>query len=345
MKISFLVTYYNQQEYVEKSLNSIIDINKPCDWEILIGDDGSTDQTVDRVKRYIKKYPEHIKLYVMDRNKGKNNSSVKRASANRLNLLKHATGDYFCTLDGDDYYCDRKFLEDAIRVFSKQKEVSIVAFGLRYVENGIEGEEITLPLKTTEKIVDKMEYLRKYYLNAGACVYKNLFDAKKIAQIEKIGYFDDNDIVVCGLNCGEMYAINRAIYAYRQTGESVYTSMNALEQAALNVQGFDIDVQLIESEYYEALMERNATQIIALYLWKNKLKKKLGEIKYNRYITEAMELKEKVPENEVVSEAIMNYKELEQKQKKKLDKMVHDLEKKNLRYTLKVWCKYLLGII
>lgn len=345
MKISFLVTYYNQQQYVEKSLNSIIDINKPCDWEILIGDDGSTDQTVDKVKEYIKKYPENIKLYVMDRNNGENFSAVKRASANRLNLLKHATGDYFCTLDGDDYYCDRKFLEDAIRVFSEQRGVSVVAFGLRYVKNGIEGEEIILPQGTTETIVDKKEYLRKYYLNAGACVYRNLLDAKKIAQIEEIGYFDDNDIVISGLNCGEMYAINRAIYAYRQTGESVYTSMNPLEQAILNVQGFDVDTQLIKREYYEVLLERNATQIIALFLWKNKLKVVLGEKKYNNYVEEAAEIARKVPGDEAITETIMTYNTLPKEKKRKLYKIVLKLKKKNLCYTCKLRCKYLLGII
>lgn len=35
MKVSFLVTYYNQVQYVEESLNSILDIDKPCDWEIV----------------------------------------------------------------------------------------------------------------------------------------------------------------------------------------------------------------------------------------------------------------------------------------------------------------------
>ena len=53
MKVSFLVTYYNQEKYVEQSLNSILAIEKPFDWEILIGDDGSTDGTIDIIKRYI----------------------------------------------------------------------------------------------------------------------------------------------------------------------------------------------------------------------------------------------------------------------------------------------------
>ena len=88
MKISFLVTYYNQKEYVKQSIESILAIEKPCDWEILVGDDGSTDGTIQEVKRYIEEYPDRIKMYVMPRENGKNYDSVKRASANRLNILE-----------------------------------------------------------------------------------------------------------------------------------------------------------------------------------------------------------------------------------------------------------------
>lgn len=63
MKVSFLVTFYNQESFVEKALDSILAINKSCDWEILIGDDGSTDNTVELIKKYIGKYPENIFLY------------------------------------------------------------------------------------------------------------------------------------------------------------------------------------------------------------------------------------------------------------------------------------------
>ena len=55
MKVSFLVTYYNQKEYVQQSLDSILAIEKPCEWEIIVGDDGSTDGTIERVNEYIKK--------------------------------------------------------------------------------------------------------------------------------------------------------------------------------------------------------------------------------------------------------------------------------------------------
>ena len=106
MKVSFLVTYYNQEQYVRQSLDSILAIKMPCDWKILVGDDGSNDGTTAIVREYMERYPDRIFLYVMPRDPKKTYSSVVRASANRLNLLEKATGDFFCTLDSSlAVYC------------------------------------------------------------------------------------------------------------------------------------------------------------------------------------------------------------------------------------------------
>ena len=50
MKISFLVTYYQQEKYVRESMESLLTLDKPEEWEILIGDDGSSDGTVEAAR-------------------------------------------------------------------------------------------------------------------------------------------------------------------------------------------------------------------------------------------------------------------------------------------------------
>ena len=68
-KISFLVTYYNQAQYVSQSLESILAIDFPddCLYEILVGVDGSNDGTQAAVQKYVEKYPGKIKLFEMPR--------------------------------------------------------------------------------------------------------------------------------------------------------------------------------------------------------------------------------------------------------------------------------------
>lgn len=333
MKVSFLVTYYNQAEYVRQSIESILAVDKPCDWEIIIGDDGSTDETVDLVNDYLKKYPDRIKLYVMPRKIGIKYDSVKRASANRLNIMEHSSGDLFCTLDGDDYYCDTNFIKDALAVFEKYEDVSVVGFGFRYVRDGVDGRDVLLPAGVTNQHVDKSAFLKHFYLHAGGCVHRKCFGKERIEYIKKLGFFDDNNIVVNSLNYGEMFAVNRAIYAYRQTGESIYNSMAGLEQAVLNVQGMDVDLRLVDESLENDIKKRYSSSVILMYVWRHKIRSVLGNDKCRKYESGCSNL---LPS---FCYDLLNYQSLSRKRKRAIKSFLMF----NKKYAIKQYIKYLLG--
>src|SRR5574344_63234 len=119
IKIRFLVTYYNQEQYVRDSFESIFALDIPCDFEVLVGDDGSTDETLNQVEKFQEKYPNKIKVFQMPREQDKTYNPIHRVAANRLNLVKKASGNYLLFLDGDDFYCNKIFLLDAIEQLSK----------------------------------------------------------------------------------------------------------------------------------------------------------------------------------------------------------------------------------
>lgn len=337
MKISFLVTYYNQEQYVRQSLDSILSIDKPDDWEILVGDDGSNDGTVEIVNEYIKRFPDEIKLFVMPREESEEVDFVKRASANRLNLLEHCSGDCFCTLDGDDFYIDSSFVKEAISIFEKKSNISIVSFGYKYFKDGmLQGEEL-LPYQTDQQI-ETEDYINNRYLHAGACVYKIAWDKNRIDYLKNIGFFDDNDIVINSLSYGDMYYLNRPVYAYRQTGKSIYTSMKRLEQAVLNTLGYDVDKLLIDSSYTDALTNRYGSAILTMYVWRKRIKVKLGEAMYNRYLNTC----KKIPD--AISYKLLNYQNLENNEITEVNKVIQVLQKQSLMYT-KIVLKYVINRI
>lgn len=238
MKVSFLVTYYNQAPFVEKSLNSILSQKLEYDYEILVADDGSSDNTRDIVKNFIEKYPEKIKLFVMPRDSEKSYNPILRVSEARIFLLKQAQGSYFLTLDGDDWYCDDTFVQQGIDILEKDESLAVCGFLYQMWHSADKIEKIEY-FKSAKRI-PACKYIRSMYLHAGACIHRLANDSNQISIIEKTGIFDDNDILINTLNYGDMYFIPKVVYSYRQTENSSWNSLSSLGQAIVNCWNYEI---------------------------------------------------------------------------------------------------------
>ena len=284
MKVSFLVTFYNQAQFVRNSLDSILAIKKNCDWEILVGDDGSSDETVSIVSEYIKKYPDKIKLYIMPRNPGEKYKSVQRASFNRLNLLEHCQGDFFCIIDGDDFYSCGDFIDQAISLFQQNEKLSVLAFNYQKIYSNGNIEKANTIDVASNTIVSYSDYLRKCYIHAGACVFKNTFKSDKasIDKLKRIASFDDSDIIVNAFNYGSMFFSDKVIYNYRQTEEGLWTDINEIEQNILNLVSFDLEAAIAPS-LEKDLFFRSFVAIYNVWHIRKSLTEKISETNLLKY--------------------------------------------------------------
>ena len=67
VKISVLVTTYNLESYIGRTLDSVVSQVYDGSFEVLVGDDGSGDGTVDVIREYMEKHPGLIKLFIRER--------------------------------------------------------------------------------------------------------------------------------------------------------------------------------------------------------------------------------------------------------------------------------------
>ncbi|MDD2612459.1 MAG: glycosyltransferase, partial [Bacteroidales bacterium] len=68
--VSILVITYNQEAYIGKALDSLLMQECPFDYEILVGEDCSTDGTRNICLEYAKNNPDKIRLFLNEKNKG-----------------------------------------------------------------------------------------------------------------------------------------------------------------------------------------------------------------------------------------------------------------------------------
>lgn len=95
MRVSVVIPVYNEENYIEQCINSVLNQTKKPD-EIVIVNDGSTDRTEEIIKKYQENNPDLIKYIKNDGNKG--------IAVTRNNGVRNATGDYITFLSADDVF-------------------------------------------------------------------------------------------------------------------------------------------------------------------------------------------------------------------------------------------------
>jgi glycosyltransferase involved in cell wall biosynthesis len=98
--IDILLATYNGRKYLREQIDSIL--AQSCqDWQLLIRDDGSDDDTLSIIKDYAIKYPVKIKLI-------EDNSGRLGVKLNFKRLLEHSTAEYLMFCDQDDVWLPQK---------------------------------------------------------------------------------------------------------------------------------------------------------------------------------------------------------------------------------------------
>ena len=137
-KISIVTPTYNQGQYIEETIKSVLDQNYP-NLEFIIMDGGSTDNTVE----VIKKYEEHLTYWVSEPDKGQANAINKG--------LKRCTGEIFNWLNSDDYLAPNALFD--IAEGFKSEKVDAVAGQTIYFEDGVFQEPEQLANLEAKKLI------------------------------------------------------------------------------------------------------------------------------------------------------------------------------------------------
>lgn len=104
-KVSVTLMTYNQKDYIGLCLESLVTQECDFEFEIIVGDDASTDGTSDIVREYANRYPDIVIPLIHEKNLG--------PSGNFFSIVELAKGDYIAHMDGDDYALPGKLQSQA----------------------------------------------------------------------------------------------------------------------------------------------------------------------------------------------------------------------------------------
>ncbi|MCM1119890.1 MAG: glycosyltransferase [bacterium] len=149
--VTVKILAYNHEKYIVQAIESILSQKTEYRYEILIGEDCSTDSTREIVDGYAQKYPDIIRVIHHKRNVG--------CTKNAYSLDIHARGKYVAGCEGDDYWCDDLRIQKDVDFLETHPEYVGVCHRCRVVDGNDDPiEENTIPSRTVFWKFDKEVY-------------------------------------------------------------------------------------------------------------------------------------------------------------------------------------------
>ena len=162
-KISVAMGIFNVEETLGEALDSLLNQTYQ-DFDIVLCDDGSSDNTLQIAKEYQNRFPDKIIILQNEHNMGLNYT---------LNhCLEHCSGEYVARMDGDDL-CDETRFEKQVNFLDSHPEYAFVSSPMKYFdENGYWGES------HEKECPDAMDFIYGIpFSHAPVMVRKEVYDA------------------------------------------------------------------------------------------------------------------------------------------------------------------------
>ncbi len=212
--VSVIMPVYNHEDYLAEAIESVLQQKTTFKYELIIGEDCSTDKSREIVKEYYRRYPDIIRPILWKKNVG----NIRNG-----NVLRELTrGKYIAPCEGDDYWCDKDKLQKQVDFLETNSKYSAVYHNVICVDE--KGR------KCKRKSINKYLFKKKATYNfetikgmrlvgqSASCVYKNVY---KILSKEQINLLQNckcnGDQKICAvLACiGDIYYMEDAMACHR----------------------------------------------------------------------------------------------------------------------------------
>lgn len=217
MKISVILCVYNEERFINKAIESILN-QSLNDFELIVVNDGSTDSTLDIINSY---NDNRIRL-INQKNIG--------LGASRNKAMKLARGEYVAFLDGDDW-----FRSDALEIaYSEAKSLNtdITIFQIKYFddETGEFSDNDWFNLNSFDESFDNRtfnpdecsSFLFDLSVNACQKIYRNEFLSQSGAEFVEGIFFEDMPFFFeIFLKAKRISIIRKRLYYHRKHSKSI----------------------------------------------------------------------------------------------------------------------------
>ncbi len=231
--ISVCVPTFNHGRFIEEALDSILMQEVAVPFEIVIGDDASTDGTSQILDDYQARFPEKIRIFRSVENLGHHTRS---GSLNATRILEGARGKYVALVEGDDYWTDPNKLQTQFDFLEKPENSGLVGC-FHFAELIDEDGQVIRPV-FVEHPCDQYDARRAFAEVRSSYATSSFFYRKKALPDWYRLYTNDMHLELVLLAYGDIGLIRRNMSVYRVQAGGVWQSLSGDEQIEVMLDRF-----------------------------------------------------------------------------------------------------------
>ncbi|WP_195244227.1 glycosyltransferase family 2 protein [Clostridium celatum] len=209
MKLTVFMPVYNREKYLKYSIGSILKQDY-TDFELLIIDDGSTDNSISIIESF---KDSRIRLLKNETNKG--------VVFTRNRGMEEARGEFILLLDSDDIAIPGRFRKQVNWMESKQDAVIIYSSMIANYSNGVKK---SVPIIEDNELIKAMMIFKNCVMTSASIIRRSKIIENGVKYRQEYFYGEDYAFAIDALKYGEIYGINEALTSYTCASEGSITS-------------------------------------------------------------------------------------------------------------------------
>lgn len=274
MRLTVIIVSYNEKRYLSKAIESCLE-QSFSDFEIIIGDDGSSDGSIHIIEQYHRVYGKKVRYFVMERDPKEKVIASCRVSNVIKRALQMAEGKYIICLSGDDYFNNRTVFAHHIRILEEGKQsIAATVTDFQYVWN--DGERCVNRNRRRNTSI----YWSGEYIHISCFMFRReVYD--KCLLLDR--FCDDTGLEYSIACYGDFKYIPVNGFSYRQRDNSITRKSDELE---LNI----MELLLFQDTLNKGRFKRSSLSRFAkplVYVYHNR--ERLDSEKYQKYFESSMQ--------------------------------------------------------
>jgi glycosyltransferase involved in cell wall biosynthesis len=241
--VSVVMATYNYSCYIGEAIDSVFNSDFPSGGiEIIIIDDGSSDDTPERIKEYLNRV-----TYIYQENQGKAHATQR--------AIDLAQGKYIFNLDADDWFAPQK-IQKVVDIFESDPEIVHVGHSWinRYMDSRVDSTSNIVDEIANRKILgtDLITYFyRKKVCFGGGSAFAARAEVLKTQRIppEVDMYIDEYLILAALSHGGSSYLLDEPLYFWRIHNQNFSRAQSSrrkkFERSIKSIESIDTHIQTL----------------------------------------------------------------------------------------------------